>query len=385
MQRGAIMKGFKNAKVYLHGKGIVKLDVKVENGIIAGIGSFDIDEPYYCPDNAVVLPGFIDQHVHGAGGSDAMDGTICDLETISKTLAKEGTTSFLATTMTQKKENILSALSAVKEYRESGKIVGAKLVGVHLEGPFIAEKFKGAQPLEYIVKPSVEVFDEYYKASGNCIKVVTMSPENDENHALIKHLNSLGVIASVGHSNAKFKDVEDATLSGLKGVTHTFNAQSPLHHRDVGTVGSALLLDDLTAEMICDLIHLSAPAIKLLVKNKPPDKIVAITDAMRAKGLEDGVSELGGQKVIVKDGTARLEDGTLAGSILKMNDAIKNLVLSCGVKFTDAVDFATINPAKNLCINNVCGSIDVGKNADFCVMDEDFNVVSTIVNGEKVF
>ena len=385
MQRGAIMKGFKNAKVYLHGKGIVKLDVKVENGIITGIGSFDIDEPYYCPDNAVVLPGFIDQHVHGAGGSDAMDGTLCDLETISKTLAKEGTTSFLATTMTQKKENILSALSAVKEYRESGKIVGAKLVGVHLEGPFIAEKFKGAQPLEYIVKPSVEVFDEYYKASGNCIKVVTMSPENDENHALIKHLNSLGVIANVGHSNAKFKDVEDATLSGLKGVTHTFNAQSPLHHRDVGTVGSALLLDDLTAEMICDLIHLSAPAIKLLVKNKPHDKIVAITDAMRAKGLEDGVSELGGQKVIVKDGTARLEDGTLAGSILKMNDAIKNLVLSCGVKFNDAVDFATINPAKNLCINNACGSIDVGKNADFCVMDEDFNVVSTIVNGEKVF
>ena len=168
-------------------------------------------------------------------------------------------------------------------------------------------------------------------------------------------------------------------------MTHTYNAQTPLHHRDVGAVGSALLFDELYTEMICDLVHLSAPAIRLLIKNKPHDKIIAITDSMRAKGLPDGISELGGQKVIVKDGTARLEDGTLAGSILKMNDAIKNLVKVVGVPFTDAIDFATINPATNLKVDDEIGSIAVGKYADFCVLDEDFNVESTIVRGKLVY
>ena len=179
--------------------------------------------------------------------------------------------------------------------------------------------------------------------------------------------------------------MEKAVKNGLTNVTHTYNCQKPLHHRDVGTVGSAYLFDELNCEIICDLIHLSIPAIKLVVKNKPHDKVTLITDSMRAKYLPDGLSELGGQEVIVKNGEARLNNGALAGSILKMNDAIKNLVLSCNVKFTDAVDFATANPAKNLGVFDKVGSIEVGKNADFTVLNEEFEVCLTVRDGKIVY
>ncbi len=379
------MKGFKNVKAYIHGVGVITTDIKVENNKITGIGSFDIDEPFFVSENSIVVPGFIDQHIHGAGGADTMDGTALAIKTMADTLVKEGTTAFVPTTMTQSHENILNAIDGITAFSFSNTGTGATHLGVHLEGPFISAKFKGAQPLEYIVAPSIKVFDEYYDKSFGTVKQVSLAPELDENFALIRHLKEKGVVASLGHSNAKYEDIENAVKNGLTSVTHTYNAQTPLHHRDVGAVGSALLFDELYTEMICDLVHLSAPAISLLIKNKPHDKIIAITDSMRAKGLPDGISELGGQKVIVSCGTARLEDGTLAGSILKMNDAIRNLVKVVGVPFTDAIDFATINPATSLKVDKEIGSIAVGKYADFCVLDGEFNVESTIVRGRVVY
>ena len=271
------------------------------------------------------------------------------------------------------------------DYMSENATDGAAVLGVHLEGPFISVKHIGAQPLEYVAKPDVKVFDEYYKASGNAIKIVSLAPEADGADELIKHLTSLGVTASAGHTDAGYEAIEKAIKIGLKNVTHTYNAQKALHHREIGTVGSAMLFDELNAEAICDTIHLSVPAIKLLIKNKPHDKFTLITDSMRAKHLSDGISELGGQEVIVKNGEARLKDGTLAGSILKMNDAVKNLVLKCGVLFTDAIDFATANPAKNLGVFDKIGSIKEGKNADFTVLDGDFNVHLTVRNGNVIF
>ncbi len=381
------MKGFLGAKVYIHGKGIVKTNVGFENGIIAYIGNDDskIDQVLPCSDNETVVPGFIDQHIHGAGGADAMDGSITALSTIANTLAKEGTTAFLATTMTQSKENIIKAMSAVKEYKSLNKTDGAEILGIHLEGPFISEKHIGAQPLEFVQKPTAEIFDEYNKASGNNIKIISLAPEVSGANQLISHLNDIGINASAGHTDAGYNDIEKAIDCGLKGVTHTYNAQKGLHHREIGTVGSAMLFDNLYAEGICDCIHLSIPAIKLLIKNKPHDKFTLITDSMRAKGLNDGISELGGQKVIVKNGEARLENGALAGSVLKMNDAIKNLVTKCGVEFTDAVDFATVNPAKNLGIEKLYGSIEVGKKANFTLLDNDFSVRLTVRDGEIIY
>ena len=381
------MKGFKNASVYVEGKGIVTTNVGFEDGIITYIGNDQskITQPVEIGQGQVIVPGFIDQHIHGAMGADAMDATENALSTIAKAVASEGTTGFLATTMTQSPENISKAMVAVKEYIQKDYEQGAKVLGIHLEGPFISLKHIGAQPLEYVAKPSVEVFDDYYAKSGNSIKIVSLAPEVEGADKLVSHLNDLGVVASAGHTDSGYNDIEKAISLGLKNITHTYNAQKALHHRDVGVVGSAMLFDSLNSEAICDLVHLSAPAIKLLIKNKPHDKFTLITDSMRAKHLPDGISELGGQTVIVKNGEARLENGTLAGSILKMNDAIKNLVLKLDVAFTDAIDFATINPAKNLGLDDKIGSIKVGKSADFAVLDGDFNVIKTLRAGKEIF
>lgn len=379
------MKAFKNASVYAEGKGIIRTSVYFDDkirqigGYVAGAEEIEL------PENAVVLPGFIDEHIHGAGGSDAMDGNTKDLAIIAETVAKEGTTTFLATTMTQSKENILKAMRAVKEYREAAGEQGARIAGVHLEGPFIAAAHKGAQPLEYVAAPDAKTFDEYNAACGNAIKIITLAPETDGALDFIRHIVAQGTVVSIGHTGAKYAEVKAAMAAGATNVTHTYNAQSPLHHREIGVVGSALLLEDLYCELICDTIHVSVPAMQLLVKNKRADKLALITDAMRAKGLADGVSELGGQTVYVKGGEARLADGTLAGSVLRMNRALQNMVEKVGVPFTQAVDYCTINPARTLKMEKEAGSIAEGKRADFAVLNDKFDVLYTVRDGKIIY
>lgn len=378
------MKYFENALVYLQDEGLKTCNLTFSDKIVSA-GEERAGEKIFLPQDAVVLPGFIDEHVHGAGGADAMDGTEEALSVIAATLAKEGTTSFLATTMTQSRENILKAMKAVREYRAENRKTGAYLLGVHLEGPFISSQFKGAQPLECIAAPSRTVFDEYREASGNCIKIVTLAPEAEGATGLISYLAEQSVIVSIGHTAAKYRDIERAVGAGAKNITHTYNAQSPLHHRDIGTAGSALLLDELACELIADTIHVSVPAIQLLFKCKPAEKLILITDAMRAKGLKDGVSELGGQTVYVKNGEARLNDGTLAGSVLRMNYAVRNLVEKAGIPFLKAVDCATKNPATSLGIYGETGSIRKGKRADFTVLDRNYEVLYTVRGGNVVY
>ena len=380
------MKCFKNATVYVEGEGLVNcslaFDEKIEKISHLGITHGDAIE---LPEGAIVLPGFVDQHIHGAGGSDGMDGTVEDIATIAKTIAAEGTTSFLVTTMTQSPENITKAMEAVKAYREANSDEGARVVGIHLEGPFIAAAHKGAQPLEYVKTPDIAAFDSYNEASGNAIRIVTLAPEVEGADEFVKHLTEKGIVSSIGHTGAKFSDIEKAVASGASNVTHTYNAQTALHHREIGTVGSAMLIDDLNCELIADTIHVSVPAMRLLVKNKPINKISLITDAMRAKGIPDGVSELGGQVVYVKNGEARLEDGTLAGSVLRMNRAVQNMVEKVGVPFLLAVDYATINPARMLKIDEEAGSIKVGKRADFTVINENYDVLMTVRGGKIIY
>ena len=380
------MKGFKNVNVYVEGKGIVKTSIGFENGLISSLDeNAEVEELAVLSDEMVVVPGFIDQHIHGAKGYDAMDGTYEALEGISLALPKEGTTAYLATTMTQSPENINNALKAVKDYKELNKAEGALLLGVHLEGPFISTSMIGAQPLEYVANPNVEIFKGYQEVSGNNIKLVSLAPEVEGGAELVSYLKETGVVASLGHTAAGYNDVEKAVKAGATNVTHTYNAQKAYHHRDIGTVGAALLIDELNCELICDTIHVSVPAIKMVVKNKPHDKVTLITDAMRAKQLEDGISELGGQTVIVKNGEARLENGALAGSVLLMNNAIKNVVEKCGVPFTDAIDMASINPARNLGVDKEMGSIALGKKANVTVLDKEYNVVMTIRDGVVVY
>lgn len=380
------MKSFRNATVYVEGKGLTKCTVCFDDKIQKITDSEENGaETIALPENAIVLPGFVDQHIHGAGGSDGMDGTTKDISVIADTVAAEGTTSFCVTTMTQSPENITRAMEAVKTYMSESHQNGARVLGVHLEGPFIAAAHKGAQPLEYVKAPDIKAFDKYNEASGNAIRIVTLAPETEGAEAFIAHLSKNGIVPSIGHTGAKVADIEKAISMGACNVTHTYNAQSALHHREIGTVGSAMLFDELNCELIADTIHVSIPAMRLLAKNKPDDKLTLITDAMRAKGLPDGVSELGGQTVYVKNGEARLEDGTLAGSVLRMNRAVQNLTEKVGVPFLKAVDCATINPAKNLGLSDTIGSIKVGKNADFTVLNDKFDVILTVRDGNIIY
>ena len=380
-----MIKGFEQVNVYVEGVGIVKKTIKVENGKIVKICDCkDKDGFIKLPDNLIVVPGFIDEHIHGSATADNMDATLDAARTISKTIASEGVTSFLMTTMTEPEDHIEKAMVNAKEFIENPEYIGAKAIGLHLEGPFISVKHKGAQPEESIRKPNVEIFKHYQKLSGNNIKEITFAYEED-GKALANYLRDTGVVGSIGHTDATCDQTLEAIKEGVSCATHTYNAMKPLHHREAGTVGACLLSNDIYCELICDLIHVSPNAIRLLYKCKGKEKIVLITDAMRAKHMPDGEYSLGGQPVFVKDGAARLENGTLAGSILCMNVALKNMQNVVGTTLEETIDFATANPAKNLHIFDKKGSIKEGKDADFAVIDKDFNVYMTVSEGHIVY
>lgn len=376
------MKGFKNVNIYIAGKGIVKSSLVIEGGKIA---SFDEKKDLMTlSDDLIVIPGFIDKHIHGANHSDSMYPTLEDIKNISRTIAMEGVTSYMPTTMTQSEENITKALKNIREYIETENHDGAFVLGTHLEGPFISPKFKGAQPERYIVPCSVEEFMHYQAASGNNIKQVTLAYE-ENGKDLCNYLFSQGIVASLGHTNATAVEVLESVKNGVTSATHTYNAMKPLHHREAGTVGGIMLADSIYAELIADLVHVSPEAIRVLCKVKGLDKIILVTDAIESKHLPDGIYNLGGQDVMVKGREARLADGTLAGSTLKMNQAIKNIISVLGISLERAVDLATINPARNLGVDSSKGSIALGKDADFAVIDKDLNVYMAVSKGNIIY
>lgn len=376
------MKGFKNCNIYIEGKGICKASLEVENGKIKSFN--EPTDGIMLDDKYIVVPGFIDRHIHGANNSDSMYPTLEDIRNICKTVAKEGVATFLPTTMTQTKENICKALNNIYTYMKEENDKGAYVLGIHLEGPFISKKHKGAQVESCIIPCDVETFKEFEKASGGNIKEVTLAYE-ENGKELSNYLYSKGIVASLGHTDATSKDVLEAAQNGVTSATHTYNAMKGLHHREAGTVGGVFLADSIYSELICDLVHVSKEAIKVLYKVKGQDKITLITDGIEAKHLPDGMYKLGGQDVIVKGKEARLVDGVLAGSTLKMNDAIKNMQEVVEISMEKAIDLATINVAKVLGIDKQKGSIQIGKDADFAVIDKDYNVYMTVSNGKIVY
>ena len=380
-----MIKGFKNVNVYVEGLGIVKRSIEVKNGKIVKIAErIDNDKDFITLDeDKIVIPGFIDKHIHGANNSDGMYPNLDDSRNISKTIASEGVTSYLITTMTQTVENIDAALKNAKEFIALDEHCGAKAIGVHLEGPFISKKHKGAQVESCIIPCSVEKFKHFQEVSGNNIKEVTLAYE-ENGKELVNYLRDTHVVASLGHTDATCEQCLEAVKEGATSFTHTYNAMKGLHHREAGTVGAAFL-SDAYCEMICDLVHLQNYAIMVLYKVKGKDKLCAITDGIEAKHLPDGKYQLGGQPVYVKGKEARLIDGTLAGSTLWMNDAVRNIKNVLNIPLTDAVDMASKNPAMNLGIYDTKGSIKEGKDADFAVIDNDLNVYMTISEGIVVY
>ena len=235
------MQGFKNAKAYIKGQGVIDTDIAVKDGVIFAIGkNLDIKNPFPYREGQVVLPGFIDEHIHGAAGCDAMDGTTDALRAIADALVKEGTTAFLATTMTQSEENTVAALKAARQYKEN-RLSGAKVLGVHLEGPFISEKHIGAQPLKYLRDPDVSLFEKFNAESGNNVRLITLAPEEPNAETLIRAARKAGATVSAGHTDAGVEQIAAGIENGLSCITHTYNAMRPLHHRQAGTVGAAFV------------------------------------------------------------------------------------------------------------------------------------------------
>ena len=324
------------------------------------------------------FPGFIDVHIHGAAGHDAMDATPEALAGLAGALPKEGTTSFLATTMTQSDEAISAALGNICEFHASeGQ---AEMLGVHLEGPFISAERAGAQPIEHIVEASYPLFRKWQKLSGNQIRLVTLAPETQGAMEFIKKLTDDGVIASIGHSDARFEEVQAAVRSGASHVTHLYNQMSPFHHRKPGVVGAALMEEGLMVEIIADFIHSHPVSVEMAFRQKGAERLMLITDAMRAKGLPPGVYDLGGQDVQVTKKDARLADGTLAGSILTMDRAIQHVQSITGCSVNELVAMTSATAANELGLASK-GKIRDGADADIAILDDDLNVQLTICRG----
>ncbi len=364
-----------SGNMYVSGHGIVRCSAYVENGRILSLGSYEDDNAL--PEGWIVLPGFIDKHVHGAGGADCMRGEDA-LNVMSEKLAFEGVTRFLPTTMTAPKEDIFAALKSMGEQIKKGDFAGAKPIGIHLEGPFIATEKAGAQPPEDILSFSEPLFTEMVEASKGTIMQVTYAPER--NAGMTAFLKGSGIVASVGHTTATAEEVLLAEQEGATSLTHVYNAMTGLSHRNCGTVGGAMLAEDMICELICDGKHVEKEAVRVLYKTAK-GRICLITDATEAKYLPDGEYHLGKNEIVVKDDLARLKDGTIAGSVLKMNVAVKNFRDFCGATIEEAVDAATIVPARCLKIDKDCGSIGIGKYADFVFCDRDFNVIHTVGEG----
>ena len=332
-----------------------------------------------------VVPGFIDIHCHGGNGYDTMDSTYEALKEISKFKAKNGCTGFLATTVTSSIKDTVKALNNISEYSKQSPEEGAEILGVHLEGPFINTMQKGAQREDLIIPLSIEVMEKFIEESGGLIKIVTYAPELDTDFKFTSFLNSKGIIPSVGHSFADYKIIISAVKFGLKSSSHIFNQMKGIHHREPGTVGAILTEENLFAEIIADCIHVHPAIVNLLVKAKGVDKIIIITDAMRAAGLQDGIYDLGGLKVIVKNSEARLESGNLAGSTLIMSKAVKNMIEKMSISIEKSVKMASLNPARLLGLDKDRGSLTPGKRADIVVLDDNFNVIYTIKKGKVIY
>lgn len=328
-----------------------------------------------------IIPGMIDIHVHGAGGFDVMDVSVEALEGMAIKLAQEGTTSFLATTMTNPANRIGEAMSAIKMYRESNMQGVPEMIGIHLEGPFIHPVQKGAQPEQHILQPDIELFNEWQRLSGGAIKIVTFAPETGD-RSFVERLVQEGVIASIGHSNATYAETLENMRSGVSHATHLFNGMRGLHHREPGVVGAALLADEISVEVIPDGHHFHPDLLKLILRQKGVERLLVITDGIRAKGMPDGVYDLGGNNVIVRDGKCTLEKGdSLAGSILTMNEARRNMAKWGGLTLLEQSYVTSLNQAKRLGIDSRKGFIAVGKDADVVLLDETDHIEMTICNG----
>lgn len=374
-------------KVIVGGKIILK-DRIVENCALIYTDKIEeiIDEKLV-PEKAEIIdacggyiaPGLIDMHIHGYLGKDVCDGEEESIRVISKGLLANGVTGYLPTTMTEDMEIICKALQVCRSLKEESKNwEGSAILGCHAEGPFISESKKGAQDAKYILKPDAAFVKEY----KDIIKTITMAPETDtEDFDAIREIcRDTDVVVSMGHTSADYETAMASINAGVKHTTHLFNAMTPLSHRAPGVVGAAFN-GDVSVELIVDTFHVDKAFYNMLWKLKGR-KLCFITDCLPAGGLPEGEYTLGGQKIIYKGIVCRLEDGTVAGSVLKLNKGVWNVYENSDIPLYECVNCASLNPASVLGIDGSKGSLEIGKDADIIITDSEFNVKKTIIGGK---
>ena len=358
--------------------------IATENGKITDIlpyGSKPVDVDY---GDKRIVPGFLDIHCHGAFEFDTNDANEEGLRNWTKNIVSEGVTGFLATTITQSEEVLTKAVANVAKVMEDG-YEGAEILGIHFEGPYLDMVYKGAQPEQYIVKPTVEQFERYQAAAKGHIVYLTMATETDEDFALTRYLTEHGVVVSIGHSAATYEQAVMAYAHGARSMTHVYNGMTPFNHRANGLVGAAYRIHTMYGEIICDGNHSTPAALNNYFMSKGPDYCIMISDALMAKGTPVGSKFIfgGNEIVIYPDGSAHLTStGGLAGSTLRINQGLRILVEEAMVPFNYAINSCTINPARCIGVDDRKGAIGVGKDADLVVLDTDYSVIQTYCMGE---
>lgn len=375
------MKAIIGGKIILKDR-IVEGSALLYSSVIEGIvplGSVPADAEIIDAKGGYVAPGLIDMHIHGYLGKDVCDGEEESIRTISKGLLANGVTGYLPTTMTVDMKVIRKALEVCRSLKEESKDWdGSVILGCHAEGPFISESKKGAQDAKYILKPDAAFVKEY----ADIIKTITLAPETDENDfAAIREITrDTDVVISMGHTSADYETAMASVNAGVKHVTHLFNAMTPLQHRAPGVV-TAAMNSDVSCELIVDTFHVDASLYDMLYKLKGR-KLCFITDCLPAGGLPEGEYTLGGAKIIYRGIVCRLEDGTVAGSVLHLNKGVWNVYTNSNIPLNECVNCASLNVATTLGIDKTKGSLDIGKDADIIITDSEFNVEKTIIGGK---
>jgi N-acetylglucosamine-6-phosphate deacetylase len=366
--------------------------ILTEDGRIIAIGHRDeVKIPQgaidYIAAGMIVAPGFVDVHIHGAGGHDVMEATHAALDCITSTVARYGTTSILATTVTASVDETCRSLEGIAQYirahekfeQESAGPV-AEILGIHLEGPFISKARRGVHPPDAIARPSVQILEKFRAAADGLIRMITVAPEIPGALDLIQAAVANGIVAAIGHTDANYEQTQAAIQAGARHTVHFYNAMRPFSHRDPGIIGAVLTEPDVTAEVIADGIHVAGPAIQVLLGTKGFDTVLLASDATAATGMPDGNFRLGDFEVVVKDGVCRNREGKLAGSTLTLDRALR-YVVALGVPLVDAVRMATILPARRVSLAGKKGIIALGADADLVVLTPDLRVVGVMTRG----
>lgn len=354
------------------------LGIRINNGRISEIGEGlkpGADEKVTDLAGEYLIPGFVDVHTHAFHGHDTMQGENA-VRQMSRDFHRIGVAAFLPTTMSASVKDTKNAVSSVSKVMNNPEDDSADILGVHMEAPFLNPIKKGAQNQKYLMKPDMDTFLELSCGHPESVRIITLAPELDDEFTFIRALSASGAVLSAGHTDASDEIIHAAADAGLTHITHIFNAQNSLHHRNPGVPGAALADERLYCEMICDGIHLHPDIIRLIIRVKGPRKSVAVTDSMEAAGLGEGDYMLGGQKVHVSNGEARLSDGTLAGSVLTMLKAFQNLI-EWGIDPDDAVRVTCLTPAESIGAVGY-GRIAVGAHAKMNVFDREFRLIRVI-------